>query len=79
MLEVTVTLVPFGNRARAKTLGVLQIVNDGTGVPEGNYDVRRDDAETATACWKGRVEGWDRRRSFRQLVAAALAHPDIAG
>jgi len=41
MLRVTVEIVPFGNESRKRTLGVMEIANDGTGDHDwGMYRIR---------------------------------------
>lgn len=38
MLRVTIELLPGGNEDRARTLGMIEIANDGTGTQQtGNY------------------------------------------
>lgn len=40
MIRVTVELVPHGDERAKNTLGVIEVVNDGTGdMHTGNYDV----------------------------------------
>lgn len=44
MLRAVVEIVPFGIESQKHTLGVIEIINDGTGDELcGNYDVRVDD------------------------------------
>lgn len=44
MIRVTVELVPFGDEARKKTIGIMNIANDGTGDIEiGHYEARLED------------------------------------
>ncbi len=71
MLVVQVQLWPRGNYADAKQLGLMSIVNDGTGSKEvGNYNVLLKEDEKLYA---GRVENWPRLNlPVGELVAAAL-------
>lgn len=46
MIEITVKVIPNGNRKLKETIGVMTIINDGTGtVLDGNYryNIRKDD------------------------------------
>ncbi len=65
MLVVTIQLCPLGDRENPQTLGVMEIVNDGTGEWEkGNYDVRLwGEAMTVKPKLTGRVEDFPRRKS----------------
>lgn len=41
MLRVTIELLPHGDESRKETIGIIDIINDGSGDPEiGNYAVR---------------------------------------
>ena len=60
MIRVTVELVPFGIEESKKTIGIMNIANDGTGDRlTGNYEARlEDDAGTeATVMVKGHKRG----------------------
>ena len=47
MIEVVATLYPQGDRSRGERLGVIRIVNDGTGtLHSGNYDVEINERGT---------------------------------
>jgi len=79
MIKVTIELIPDGDDDRAKILGVLSIVNDGSVTSlNGNYDLalvqydrRGESYETS-----GRLTDYDRdkpavvlvRRAFDQMV-----------
>lgn len=40
MIRCTIELLPFGDKTRARTIGLVEIANDGTGNSEvGNYRV----------------------------------------
>ena len=72
MVRVTVELVPFGVERNKRTLGVMEIINDGSGdTYNGNYNVHkvgRQGPMTIT-----RIEGFKRRsRNVWQLLARAL-------
>lgn len=64
-------LVPGGVESRRRVLGILEILNDGTGDPEvANYRVvRQTEGDKAH---KGQVKAWPKARGFWRLVAAAL-------
>lgn len=72
MIEVTATLYPKGDQTRARVLGRIVIVNDGTGDGEtGNYDAQL----FAEYCQgrPGRVMGFRRtRQSVWTLVGRFL-------
>jgi hypothetical protein len=65
VLRCTIDLIPRGDESRKRTLGIVEIANDGTGAPErGNYRVVL--TKTAPfpgalrAAWKkGLLEGED--------------------
>lgn len=72
MIRVTVQLIPKGNEDAARTLGVLEIANDGTGtVRKGNYNGTLQAEYTRGR--KGRVLDFDRKtQSVWSLVGAFL-------
>ena len=74
MIRVTVQLIPKGDVSRAKTLGVMEIANDGTGNEHaGNYGGTLHAEYTGSAGRPGRVEKFFRRRqSVWSLVGAFL-------
>lgn len=81
MLVVRIELWPHGDHLKSRTLGVVTIVNDGTGTSEfGNYDVTLSHAagvpehlKQASPCYKvGRVSGFLRKLSPYHLVLRAL-------
>ncbi len=65
MLRCTIELIPRGDESRKRTLGIVEIANDGTGTPEvGNYRVvltkTSPFAGALRAAWKrGLLEGED--------------------
>lgn len=66
MLRVTLDIIPFGSEAHRRTIGTLEIINDGTGDRDtGNYDVSID-GRTA------RVEDHDREDGAWVLLRRAL-------
>lgn len=82
MIRVEVKLVPFGIETMEKLLGVIEIVNDGTGnLQAGNYDVRLSDEPPFTRTggkrtWRfARIKGWPRMKKgpYQLLLAALLA------
>lgn len=68
MLRVTIDLWPFGEEQYKKTLGTIDIVNDGSGNHTvGYYNVTLSDGRT------GKVSGWPRLTSDAfDLVLEAL-------
>jgi hypothetical protein len=74
MIRVTVQLIPKGDVSRAKTLGVMDIANDGTGDDSvGNYGGTLHAEYTGPSGRAGRVEKFFRRRqSVWSLVGAFL-------
>ena len=47
MIRVTIELVPQGNEAAKRTIGVMNIANDGTGNKEyGNYKIAQMTPDT---------------------------------
>jgi hypothetical protein len=75
VIRVTVQLIPKGDERRARTLGTMDIANDGTGTEElGHYSGTLHAEYTGTNGRRGRVEGFARRRqSVWSLVGAFLA------
>ena len=65
MLRVTIELVPLGREEGKRTIGVVEIANDGSGDrTTGNYDVRlfKHLVGKGGQVWKrGRVEGFPRQ------------------
>lgn len=71
MLRVTVELVPFGDESRKKTIGIMNIANDGRGSSEvGHYDVRLEDDRDVER--NARVLHYQRSRGAWSLVRRAL-------
>ena len=65
MIRVTIELLPWGNEERKRTIGVVEIANDGTGDHEtGNYNAtlsKEPPIAKTRGVWKrGRVEGFPR-------------------
>jgi hypothetical protein len=76
MLRVTIELLPFGSENQKRTLGAIEIVNDGTGdVNTGHYDVTIFKWGEGRRVWRrGRVEAFPRRRlGPHDLLYRALA------
>lgn len=78
LVVVKVELWPHGNEANARTLGRIEIANDGTGtLTHGNYDVRLSHSgrySSRPGPWKvGKVIGYARKAlSPYHLVQMAL-------
>lgn len=77
MVVVKIELWPHGDESKARPLGVMHIINDGTGTVEaGNYDVELKHAGNyfgKPGNWRtGRVVGYIRSLSPYHLVAMAL-------
>jgi hypothetical protein len=70
MLRITVELVPFGKEEYKRTLGGLEITNDGTGTyAVGNYKYKiLDDTSTI----KGKLKGHNRMQSVFHLIKDIL-------
>lgn len=82
MLRVEIKLIPFGFKDLEKTLGVVEIINDGTGdLRVGNYDVLLSDEGMFTTDGESRLlssarlEGFKRMKAgpYQILLAALLA------
>lgn len=78
MLRVTIELLPGGSAVGRRTIGVINIGNDGTGTPEvGNYNVSASHAgkffDLDRGPYKtGRVVGFLRKLSPYRLLFRAL-------
>jgi hypothetical protein len=74
MVRVTVELIPHGDESRPRTLGVMEIANDGTGTDHvGNYGGTLHAEYTGAEGRPGRVEKFFRRKqSVWSLVGAFL-------
>lgn len=78
MIVVRMELWPGGDQTKARPLGVITIVNDGTGtVEEGNYDVAASHAgkffgKRREPYKEGRVLGFIRGWSPYKLLYRAL-------
>ena len=71
MLRVTIDLIPFGREELKKELGVVEIINDGTGNAElGNYDVYVNQDKPIGG--KFRIENFIRSFGFWELVTDVL-------
>ncbi len=71
MIRVTVELVSFGEEDRKKTIGTLEIANDGTGDSvTGNYTVRAYDERDEWV--RTKVKGHKRQLGFWVLLRLAL-------
>ena len=58
MLEIKVSLVPYGDRSRERVIEKFIIYNDGTGSSEfGNYVVKYEGEEVGTVKSHKRSEG----------------------
>jgi hypothetical protein len=65
MIRVTIELLPHGYESKKRTIGMVEIANDGSGTWEdGNYNVRltkEPPVAKRQGTWKkGRVEGFPR-------------------
>lgn len=71
MLRVTLEIVPFGNEAHKRTIGEVEIVNDGTGNPSvGNYGATLNLGSSLTGIT--RVQGFPRRMGALELLRVVL-------
>jgi len=79
MLKVTIDLLPFGSKLGREEVGLIEIVNDGSGNEHvGNYNVKlfkRLNGKKGREVWRqGRVEGFERKaRGPYDLLRLALA------
>ncbi len=71
MLRITIELIPNGDPSKAKVLGSMDIINDGTGSAEfGNY---RGELQAEYGTRKGRLTGFNRQHcSAWSLVGGFL-------
>ena len=70
MLRITIDVIPFGYKEQMKTLGIMEIINDGSGNIElGNYTVYINPDERGD---KFRIEKFVRKRGFWELITEAL-------
>ena len=84
MIAIKVEIWPFGDKAKARTIGRMYIVNDGTGSKfEGDYDVKITDGSEGElnggyefralqTNLAGRVDHHDRRNGFWPIVYRAI-------
>lgn len=74
MIRITVQLIPLGDETKARTLGVMEIANDGSGSKElGHYTGVLHAEYTGPSGRKGRVTNFNRRKqSVWSLVGAFL-------
>lgn len=74
MIRVTVELISAVHQSRNRTLGTLEIANDGSGGPKiGNYDATLHAEYTPPEGRKCRITAFRRQRqSVWSLVGAAL-------
>lgn len=74
MIRVTIEILPGGNESRKRTLGTLEIANDGTGDQEiGRYNAVLHAEYTGPEGRQGRVvEFYRHRQSVWSLVGAFL-------
>ncbi len=74
MIRITVQLIPHGDPTNPRTLGVLDIENDGTGDDDtGHYNGELHAEYTGPHGRKGRVENFHRQQqSVWSLVGAFL-------
>lgn len=74
MIRITVQLIPRGDESKARTLGTMEIANDGTGTHEvGDYDGILHAEYTGPNGRIGRVVQFNRKRqSVWSLVGAFL-------
>jgi hypothetical protein len=64
MLVLRLELWPHGDPTKAQTLGILHVINDGTGdVKKGNYNIRAWGKRLNGKPWKtGHINNWPRLR-----------------
>jgi hypothetical protein len=73
MLKVTIELYPGGHSQGKKTLGIINIGNDGTGTEEiGNYNYALCKADLKTMLKQGRIEQFARQRGCYELLYEVL-------
>lgn len=74
MLHITFDIVPYGDESSRRTLGELKITNRGDGnVYYANYDIEYNaSAPDGYSAWIGRIDDYDRRDGFLNLVKKAL-------
>ena len=74
MMRVTVELIPHGDESRKRTIGKMEIANDGSGdLSCGNYDGVLHAEYTDEDGRRGRVTGFNRQKqSCWTLVGAFL-------
>jgi len=74
MIRIIAILIPQGDEAKARRLGVLEIANDGTGNPTiGHYNGKLVAEYTGPGGRVGTVQGFNRKRqSVWSLVGAFL-------
>ena len=74
MIRITIQLIPKGDESRARTLGTMEIANDGTGdLQVGNYEGTLHAEYTQPNGRKGRVSNFNRQKqSVWSLVGAFL-------
>lgn len=77
MLRITIELYPYGLVARKRTLGIIDIANDGTGTKtRGNYMVRIQRGERKMGNWiKGAIKDFPRKSkgAFDLLLLALIS------
>jgi hypothetical protein len=73
MIKVTIELYPGGSRYNKKTLGIINIGNDGTGTEEiGNYNYALCKQDLKTLLKQGRIEQFGRQRGCYELLYEVL-------
>jgi hypothetical protein len=62
MLRITVDFLPHGDKDKAQTIGVMEIMNDGTGtIDSGNYTFWISKLNTTHIGWlRGRIRNFKR-------------------
>ena len=71
MLRITIELVPFGREAYKRTIGGMNIINDGTGDNDtGNYKYELMDDRGDSI--KGKLKGHNRNQSVFRILKAVL-------
>lgn len=74
MLKLTLEVIPFGKDELKKTLGIVEIINDGTGDHElGNYTIYVDPDNGGD---KFTIKKFIRSRGAWELVGEALSEKE---
>lgn len=74
MLRITIQLIPRGDESKVRTIGTMEIANDGTGTPDlGNYIGKLHAEYTGPDGRNGRLTKFNRhKQSVWSLVGGFL-------